>query len=187
MNVKELIEILQKMPDDMEIMMPLEGNVDRVKAAYIATVAKTRHDWPSMTPIGNFVVLDDDEISTSAETTGDPFQVVMIDSGMPTWFSADTDGKAAVIALLQVDTLIRRGLAVPVWQAVQGKGHSATHFVRYSELPADLIEAYERWQQAAMFGATPPHFPRTAVWADFMMFMELDDDSNNAEILARYR
>lgn len=187
MNVKELIEFLQKLPAGMEIMMPLEGNVDRVKTAYIATVAKTRHDWSSMTPIGNFVVLDDDELSTPAETTGDPIQVVMINSGMPTWFCRDADGKSAVITLQQVDTLICRGLTVPVWQAVPGKGHSTTSFIRYSDLPADLIKAYERWQQAAMFGATPPPFLQTAAWVDFMMFMELDDDSNNTEILARYR
>lgn len=186
MNVKELIEILRMMPDDMEIVLPLESNADRVKAAYIATVAQTRHDW-SMTPIGNFVVLDDDEFSTPTETTGDPFQVVMIDSGMPTWFSTDADGKTAVIDLLQVDTLICRGLAVPVWSAVPGKGHNTTLFIRYSELPTDLIEAYGRWQQAAMFGATPPPFQRTAAWADFIMFMEFDDDSNNTEILAKYR
>lgn len=186
MNVKELIEILRRMPDDMEIMMPLEGNVDRPKAAYIATVAKTRRDW-TMAPVGNFVVLNNDEVSKREDTTGDPFQVVIMDVVGPTWFYLDTDGKSVVIDLLQVDTLISRGLAVPVWQAAPGKGRSATHFVRYSELPADLVEAYERWQKSAMFGATTPPFPRTAAWADFMMFMELDDDSNNTEILARYR
>lgn len=186
MNVKELIEILGKMPEDMEIMMPLEGNVDRMKAAYIATVAKTRRDW-TMAPVGNFVVLDNDEVSKREDTTGDPFQVVIMDVAGPTWFYLDADGKSAVITLQQVDTIICRGLTVPVWQAVPGKGHSTTSFVRYSELPADLIEAYERWLHAARFGATPPPFPRTAVWIDFMMFMEIDDDSNNAEILARYR
>lgn len=85
MNVKELIEILRKMPDDMEIMMPLEGNVDRPKAVYIATVAKTRRDW-TMAPVGNFVVLDNDEVSKREDTTGDPFQVVIMDVAGPTWF-----------------------------------------------------------------------------------------------------
>lgn len=121
MNVQELIEILRKLPGDMEIMMPLEGNIDRPKAVYIATVAKTRRDW-TMATVGNYVVLDNDEVSKREDTT-------------------DTDGKTAVINLLQVDTLICRGLTVPVWQAAPGKGHSTTHFVRYSELPADLIEA----------------------------------------------
>ena len=186
MNVKELIEILQKMPDDMEIMLPMEANVERASAAYIATVAKSQREW-TMVPVGNFVVLDNDEVSEHEDTTGDPFQVVIMDVAWPTWFFTDTDGKSAVINLLQVDTLICRGLTVPVWQAAPGKGHSTTSFIRYSELPADLIEAYQRWQQAAMFGATPLPFPQTAAWADFMMFMELDDDSNNAEILARYR
>lgn len=71
MNVKELIEILRKMPDDMEIMMPLEGNSDRVKAAYIATVAKTRRDW-TMAPVGNYVVLDIDGVSKREDIAGDP-------------------------------------------------------------------------------------------------------------------
>lgn len=186
MNVKELIDILQKLPADMEIMMPLESNVDRPKAVYIATVAKTRRDW-TMAPVGNFVILDIDEVSKREDIAGDPYQVVMMDVDCPTWLYTDSDGQPGVNEMQQVDTLICRGLTVPVWQAVPGKEHSTTSFIRYSDLPADLIEAYGRWQQAAMFGATPPHFPRTAVWVDFMMFMELDDDSNNVEILARYR
>lgn len=186
MNVQELIEILRKMPSDIEIMMPLESNVDRPKAVYIATVAKTRRDW-TMAPVGNYVVLDIDELSKREDIAGDPFQVVIMDVEWPTWLYTDSDRQPGMIEMHQVDTIICRGLTVPVWQAVPGKGHSTTSFVRYSDLPADLIEAYERWQQAAMFGATPPPFQQTAAWADFMMFMELDDDSNNTEILARYR
>lgn len=186
MNVKELIEILQTMPGDLDIMMPLESNVDRPKTVYIATVAKTRRDW-TMAPVGNYVVLDNDEVSKREDIAGDPFRVVIMDVDWPTWLYTDSDGQPGMIEMHQVDTLICQGLTVPVWQAVPGKGHSSTSFIRYSDLPAELIEAYERWQQAAMFGATPLPFSKTAAWADFMMFMELDDGSENAEILARYR
>jgi hypothetical protein len=186
MNVKELIELLQKLPAYMEIMMPLESNVDRPKAVYIAKVAKTRRDW-TMAPVGNFVVLDNDEISRREDTTGDPFQVVILDVDWPTWLYTDSDGRPVVINQQQVDTLRYRGLTVPVWQAKPGKGHSTAPFIRYSDLPADLIEAFERWQHEAKFGETPPPFHRTACDGDFLMFMKLDDDSNNADILARYR
>lgn len=186
MNVKELIEILRMMPGDLEIMMPLEGNVDRMKAAYIATVAKTRRDW-TMAPVGNYVVLDIDEVSKREDIAGDPFRVVVMDVDWPTWLYTDSDGQSGVIEMQQIDTLLYRGIAVPIWEAIPGKGYSTTHFIRCSDLPADLAEAFERWQHEAKFGATPPPFPRTACDADFMMFMDLDDDSNNAEILARYR
>jgi hypothetical protein len=183
MNVKELIDILRKMPDDMEIMLPMESNVERAKAAYIAMVAKSRRKW-EMAPVGNFVVLGNNEVSKCEDTAGDPFQVVIMDVDGPTWLYTDSDGRPVVIDLQQVDTLRYRCLTVPVWQA---KGHSTAPFIRYSDLPADLVEAFERWQHDGKFGETPPPFHHAASFCDFIMFMSLDEDSNNTEILARYR
>lgn len=181
MNAKELIEILQKMPPDMEIMLPMEANVDRAKAAYIATVAKSRREW-TMAPIGNFVVLGNDEVSKPGDTTGDPFQVVIMDVYWPTWLNTDTEGETAVIDMQQVDTLNYRDLTVPVWQATPGKGYSTTPFIRYNDLPADLDEAFERWQ----YGAAMP-FHRAAYHYDFKIFMSQSGRPEDAHILARYR
>lgn len=89
MKVKELIDILQQMPSELEIMLPMESNVERAKAAYIATVAKSRREW-TMAPVGNFVVLDNDQVSKSEDTTGDPFQVVIMDICWPTWLNTDS-------------------------------------------------------------------------------------------------
>lgn len=75
MKVKELIEILQRMPAELEVMLPAEGNIDHVQAVYIAQVAKTRRDW-SGTPVGNFKMLGDDD---EGEETTEPFQAVVID------------------------------------------------------------------------------------------------------------
>lgn len=79
MNVKELIEILQGLPADMEVMVPTESNVDRVVSIYVARVAKTKRDW-SNTPVGNFHVFNDYDLGLCREeTTGDPFSAVIID------------------------------------------------------------------------------------------------------------
>lgn len=79
MNVKELMEILQGLPADMEVMVPAESNVDRVVSVYVAKVAKTKRDW-SNTPVGNFHVFDDYDLGLRREeTTGDPFAAVIID------------------------------------------------------------------------------------------------------------
>lgn len=79
MNVKELMEILQGLPADMEVMVPAKSNVDRVVSVYVAKVAKTKRDW-SNAPVGNFHVFNDYDLGLRPEeTTGDPFAAVIID------------------------------------------------------------------------------------------------------------
>ena len=180
MNVKKLIEILQRLPGELEVMLPMESNVDPAKAAYIAMVAKSRRDW-KMAPVGNFVLLDNDELSRREDTTGDPFQVVILDVTGPTLLYTDGDGEPVVIYLQQVDTLRYRGLAVPIWQTLPGRGHSTTPFIRYNDLPADLAEAFERWQ----YGAAIP-FDHCAYHHDFEIFMSRGGKAEDAEIVRRY-
>lgn len=176
MNVKKLIEILQRLPGDLEIMMPMEGNVDRAKAIYVAKVAKTRRDWAG-TPVGNFLTLGNDELTKEEETIGEPFQVVMLDFSYPSWISIGEDGQSSVIDLEQVNALIYRGLTVPVWQTAT----CSTPFIRYNDLPADLADAFERWQ----YGAAMP-FHRAAYHHDFEIFMSRGGKAEDAEIVRRY-
>lgn len=80
MDVKELIYILQGLPPNMEVMVPAESDVDRVMSVYVAKVAKTKRNW-SGTPYGNFRVLVEEleALGGGEQTTGDPFEVVIID------------------------------------------------------------------------------------------------------------
>lgn len=77
MDVKELIDILQGLPPNMEVMVPAECDVDRVVSVYVAKVAKTKRNWPA----GNFRVLVEklERMGGGEQTTGDPFEVVIID------------------------------------------------------------------------------------------------------------
>jgi hypothetical protein len=76
MLVKNLIEILQKLPPDLPVMLPAESGVEQPRSVYVAKVAKARHDWAG-TPVGQFCLLDE---NTAEETTGNPFDAVIINS-----------------------------------------------------------------------------------------------------------
>ena len=75
MKVSELVAELQLMPQELEVMLPCESNLDHALRVGIVQVAKTDRDW-SGTPIGNYWVLDGDDTEVK---TGKPFQVVVID------------------------------------------------------------------------------------------------------------
>ena len=53
MKVSELVARLQLMPQEFDVMLPCESNVDHALRVGIVQVAKTDHDW-SGTPIGNY-------------------------------------------------------------------------------------------------------------------------------------
>ncbi len=74
MKVSELIVQLQMLPQELEVMLPCESNVDHALHVGIVLVVKTDHDW-SGTPIGNFRVIDDNDTEVKI---GKPFPVVVI-------------------------------------------------------------------------------------------------------------
>ena len=75
MKVSELVAQLQLMPQELEVMLPCESNLDHALLVGIVQVAKTDRDW-SGTPIGNYRVIDGDDTEVK---TGKPFPVVVID------------------------------------------------------------------------------------------------------------
>lgn len=75
MKVSELIVQLQMLPQELEVMLPCESNVDHALRVGIVQVAKTDHDW-SGTPVGNYRLIDANDTEVK---TGKPFPVVVID------------------------------------------------------------------------------------------------------------
>ena len=75
MTVSELIARLQMMPQELQVMLPCESNLDHALRVSIVQVAKTDHDW-SGTPIGNYRVIDGNDTEVK---TGKPFPVAVID------------------------------------------------------------------------------------------------------------
>jgi hypothetical protein len=75
MKVSELIAQLQMLPQELEVMLPCEANVDHALRVGIVQVVKTQRDL-SGTPIGNYQIIDD---YFNEVTTGNPFPVVVID------------------------------------------------------------------------------------------------------------
>jgi hypothetical protein len=74
MKVHELLVKLQMLPQELEVMLPCESNVDHALRIGIVQVAKTDRDW-SGTPIGNYRVIDDNDNEVKI---GKPFPVVVI-------------------------------------------------------------------------------------------------------------
>ena len=84
-----------------------------------------------------------------------------------TWYYTGDDVPVD-IELQQVNTLTYRNLTVPVWQVVPGQGnYYPGPFVRHSDLPSDLAEAFYKWQ----FSAQIP-FSDAAYAYDFTNFIE---------------
>ena len=75
MKVSELVAQLQLMPQELQVMLPCESNVDHASRVGIVQVAKTDRDW-SGTPIGNYRVIDGEDTEVK---TGKPFPVGVID------------------------------------------------------------------------------------------------------------
>ena len=75
MKVSELVAQLQLMPQELEVMLPFESNLDHALRVGIVQVANTDRDW-SGTPMGNYRVIDGDDTEVK---TGKPLQVVVID------------------------------------------------------------------------------------------------------------
>ena len=75
MKVRELIVQLQMLPQELDVMLPCEANVDHALRVSVVQVAKTKRDW-SWTPVGNYQEIDDDDDIKG--TTGKPFPVVVI-------------------------------------------------------------------------------------------------------------
>lgn len=75
MKVSELVAQLQLMPQEHEVMLPCESNLEHALRAGIVQVANTDRDWFG-TPMGNYRVIDDDDTEVK---TGKPFPVVVID------------------------------------------------------------------------------------------------------------
>lgn len=75
MKVSELVAQLQLMPQELEVMLPFESNLDHALRVGIVQVANTDRDW-SGTPMGNYRVIDGDDTEVK---TGKPFPVVVID------------------------------------------------------------------------------------------------------------
>ena len=75
MKVSELVAQLQLMPQELEVMLPFESNLDHALRVGIVQVANTNRDW-SGTPMGNYRVIDGDDTEVK---TGKPFPVVVID------------------------------------------------------------------------------------------------------------
>jgi hypothetical protein len=73
MKVSELIVQLQMLPQELEVMLPCEANVDHALRVGVVQVAKTDRDW-SVTPIGNYRVIDGNDTEVR---TGKPFPVVV--------------------------------------------------------------------------------------------------------------
>lgn len=95
-----------------------------------------------------------------------------------TWTTGYDEPKT--VELEQVDTLTFGGLTVPVWTVI---GYSSNlKIVRYDDLPADLAEAFGRWQ----YGANIP-FARAAYWYDFDIFMSRGGQPADRAIVAKYR
>lgn len=95
------------------------------------------------------------------------------------------------IKLHQVNTLVYRSLTVPVWQIDPGQdidrlmGYHSGPFIRYTDLPGDLAEAFHRWQMCA---AIP--FSDAAYDYDFEDFMDRSGrgfSGDFSEIVRRYR
>ena len=69
---------------------------------------------------------------------------------------------------------------MPAWTVI---GYSSNlKIVRYDDLPADLAEAFGRWQ----YGANIP-FARAAYWYDFDIFMSRGGHPADRAIVAKYR
>jgi hypothetical protein len=75
MKVSELVAQLQLMPQELEVMLPFESNLDHALRVGIVQVANTDRGW-SGTPMGNYRVIDGDDTEVK---TGKPLQVVVID------------------------------------------------------------------------------------------------------------
>ena len=75
MKISELVAQLQLMPQELEVMLPFESNLDHALRVGIVQVANTDRDW-SGTPMGNYRVIDGDDTEVK---TGKPFPVVVID------------------------------------------------------------------------------------------------------------
>ena len=75
MKISELVAQLQLMPQELEVMLPFESNLDHALRVGIVQVANTNRDW-SGTPMGNYRVIDGDDTEVK---TGKPFPVVVID------------------------------------------------------------------------------------------------------------
>ena len=77
MKVSDLIAPLQRMPQELEVMLPCEAGLDYAMGVGIVQVAKTKRDG-SGTPVGNYRVIDGYEPELE---TGQTFPVAIIDFG----------------------------------------------------------------------------------------------------------
>ena len=75
MKVSDLIAQLQRMPQELEVMLSCEAGLDYAMGIGIVQVAKTKFDW-SGTPVGNYRVIDGYEPELE---TGQTFPVAVID------------------------------------------------------------------------------------------------------------
>lgn len=88
LTVRNLIEALESLPQDLPVMLPAESNVDYAYAAHVQMVVRDAHDW-SGTPVGQFLLVDklparDSQVSTGWDAyaprpSGEPFQAVVLD------------------------------------------------------------------------------------------------------------
>ena len=81
MKVSELIARLQRMPQELEVMLPCEAGVDHAMGIGISQVARTERDW-SGTPVGNYRVADETDTEAKA---GNLLHVVVIGLDATLW------------------------------------------------------------------------------------------------------
>jgi hypothetical protein len=77
MKVSDLITQLQRMPQELQVMLLCEGNLDYAMGVGIVQVAKTKHDW-SGTPIGNYRQIEEMYGYEPELETGQTFPVALI-------------------------------------------------------------------------------------------------------------
>lgn len=73
-----MIAQLQRMPQELEVMLPCEAGLDYAMEIGIVQVAKTKRDW-SGTPIGNYWQMEEMYGYEPELETGQTFPVAVID------------------------------------------------------------------------------------------------------------
>ena len=71
---RDLLKLLDGLPDDAPIVVDAEGGIDLAQSVRLVNIRKTAHDWSS-TPVGNYRLADDTD---NTECVGEAVPAIFI-------------------------------------------------------------------------------------------------------------